>query len=184
MKMKKKSLASQKTAEMKRISNERTIQGNVKKQKNAVTVPVDLMAAARTVRAQKELTSLAELRIVYQAVQKNEPQARIAVSLGVSQPTISRMVDRIRVRPTELEKSPREIINRREVGEITGAQMMRDLEKFAYSPQQYDPTGGDGFLRGDWRQIEQALVDDLISDAEYEHLARRISLKSAGSDAA
>lgn len=36
---------------------------------------------------------------------------------------------------------------------------------------QYDPTGGDGYLRGDWRKAENALLAGLITDDEYETLA-------------
>jgi hypothetical protein len=36
---------------------------------------------------------------------------------------------------------------------------------------QYDPTGGDGFIRGEWRQVENALLAGLITDEEYERIA-------------
>ena len=36
---------------------------------------------------------------------------------------------------------------------------------------QYDPTGGDGFIRGEWRQVESALLAGLITDEEYERIA-------------
>ena len=35
----------------------------------------------------------------------------------------------------------------------------------------YDPTGGDGFIRGEWRQVESALLSGLITDEEYERIA-------------
>jgi hypothetical protein len=45
---------------------------------------------------------------------------------------------------------------------------------------QYDPTGGDGFIRGDWRQVESALLAGLITDEEYERIARETEQGSGG----
>ena len=45
---------------------------------------------------------------------------------------------------------------------------------------QYDPTGGDGFIRGEWRQVESALLAGLITDEEYERIARETKQSSGG----
>ena len=49
---------------------------------------------------------------------------------------------------------------------------MNMLLSYAYTPGRHDPTGGGGFVRGDWRQIENALIAGLITDEEYERIAR------------
>jgi len=48
---------------------------------------------------------------------------------------------------------------------------------------QYDPTGGDGFIRGEWRQVESALLAELITDEEYEQIARETGQGSGGKTA-
>lgn len=128
--------------------------------------------AARKVRAQKELTQLAELRLIHRATAIKASQDSIATLLGTSQPTVSRLIKRIEQAPWLLEPSPREIINQRAVGQIDTETMLNTLVSYSYAPGSYDPTGGDGFLRGDWRQIEDALVSGLITDEEYERVAR------------
>ena len=48
---------------------------------------------------------------------------------------------------------------------------------------QYDPTGGDGFIRGEWRQVENALLAGLITDEEYERIAHETEQGSSGKTA-
>lgn len=39
-------------------------------------------------------------------------------------------------------------------------------------PRGYDPTGGDGYIRNEaWTEVENALLDGIITDEEYELLA-------------
>ena len=139
----------------------------------------DIKVTARRVRAKKELADVGVLRLVDQSLLAQTRQEDIAGMLGTSQSTISRMTQRIRQQPSELQPTPREIINQRNAGQINDTEMMRQLENFNYEPLRYEPTPGDGVLRGDWRGIEDALVNDLITEEEYEQLARRISAKKA-----
>ncbi|MFT3970673.1 MAG: hypothetical protein QM695_10450 [Micropruina sp.] len=118
----------------------------------------DIAEAAKMVRARKELADLDELRLIDQAVRVKTPQDSIAALLGTSQSTISRIVKRVRQAPSILEPSPSEVINRREIGQIDTAAMMEFLLSSDYGEDGYDPTGGDGFVRGHWRQVEDALV--------------------------
>lgn len=53
---------------------------------------------------------------------------------------------------------------------------------YAITPGCYDPTGGDGFVRGDWRQIENALIAGLITDEEYERIAREAPTAKVSED--
>lgn len=128
--------------------------------------------AAKVVRAQKELLRLSELRLVHQAARSRTSQDALAVLLGTSQPTVSRLSKQIALDPSILEPSPSEIINLRAVGQIDAEEMMEALMTYTYSAGQYDPTSGDGFIRGAWRQMEDALTAGLISDDEYERIAR------------
>lgn len=78
----------------------------------------------------------------------------------------------IRQTPSSLKPSPSEVIDQREIGQIDTPAMMEFLLSSDYGADGYDPTGGDGFVRGHWRQIEDALVLGLITDEEYEWVAR------------
>lgn len=51
-------------------------------------------------------------------------------------------------------------------------QMMKELQSYKFDPSRYDPTGGDGFVRGDWREVEDVLMDGVITDDEYEKMLR------------
>ncbi len=78
--------------------------------------------------------------------------------------------------PSVLEPGPTETINLRTAGLIDTDTMMETLIAYSYEPGRYDPTGGDGFIRGSWRQIEDALAAGLITNEEYERVAREASL--------
>ncbi len=139
--------------------------------------------AARVLRAQRELNQLAERRLIYQAGRAKTSQSAIAALLGTSQPTVSRIVRQIEQDPSLLAPSPNELIYRRAVGQIDTATMMKGLVSYEYRSGQYDPSGGDAYLRGDWRQIENGLAGGLITDEEYEEIAREApSAKSASAD--
>lgn len=146
--------------------------------KAATGAVASLEEQARAVRAQKALVELAELRLVHKAGGERKTQKEIAHLLGVSQPTVSRMAQKIKQTPRAIQTEPREIINQRTVGRIDSLEMMSLLVSFDYEPARYDPTSGDGFLRGDWHQIEDALVNDLITDEEYEKLAYEVATKN------
>jgi hypothetical protein len=131
----------------------------------------EVSEAAKVLRAYKELVRLAELRLIHQARRSKTSQNVIAALLGTSQPTVSRIAKQIDQTPSVLEPSPSEIINQRAVRQIDDETMMNMLLAYAYTPGRHDPTGGDGFVRGDWRQIENALIAGLITDEEYERIA-------------
>lgn len=66
----------------------------------------------------------------------------------------------------------RRIALERQRGQISTEEMMAELTH-PYSAHQYDPTGGDGFIPGTWRQIEDLFLESLITDEEYNQLARK-----------
>lgn len=131
--------------------------------------------AAKLVRAHKELLRLAELRLVHQAKRAGMSQDTVAALLGTSQPTISRIAKQIAQDPSMLELRPSEVINQRTVGQIDTGTVLSALMTYTYRPGSYNPAGGDGYLRGDWLQIENALATGLITDEEYDHVAREAS---------
>ena len=126
---------------------------------------------ARTLKAQEDLLRLSKLRLVAEGV-KITSQDKVAASLGISQATVHRLVNKIRNDPAALEETPTEIIDRRAVGAIDDDEMMAALLVRSYSHGRHDPTGGDGYIRGTWSEIERALGKGLLSDEEYERLAR------------
>lgn len=136
----------------------------------------DIREAAKVIRARKELNDLAEMRLIHWARRAKTTQDDMAALLGTSQPTISRITAHIQKTPSVLKRGPLEIINQRVVGEIDTSVMMDALISCSYGQVGYDPTGGDGFIRGDWRQMENALTSGLITDEEYERVARAASV--------
>lgn len=126
-------------------------------------------------RARARLDRLEQMRLVADAIDANAVQDSIASELGISQATVSRMVRQIRADRTILGVAPIETIYRRAAQEITTEEMMASLNGATFTLGTFDPTGGDGYLRGTWDQIATALVEGFISEGEYNLLARQVS---------
>jgi hypothetical protein len=71
------------------------------------------------------------------------------------------------------EVTPFEVISRATLGQMSRAEMMSRLLRHAYTRSRHDPTGGDGYIRGTWNQVERAVGLGLLTDDEYEMVARR-----------
>lgn len=67
--------------------------------------------------------------------------------------------------------TPRELGLARKNGQISTELMMTLLSAESYTSGLHDPTGGDGYIRGTWDEIQWLLMDDLITDEEYTFLA-------------
>lgn len=59
----------------------------------------------------------------------------------------------------------------RQKGKIFSQDMMAILLSKTYTSGTYDPTGGDGYVRGDWADIEDSLTEGLLTHEEYMRLA-------------
>lgn len=123
------------------------------------------------VLAQEDLLRRARLRLVARAIQLGASQQVIGDALGLSQATVRRMARQIENDPRALETTATEVIGLATVGEITRSEMMRRLSTLPVTVAEYDPTGGEGYVRGTWDEIESALGRGLLSDGEYAQLA-------------
>ena len=138
-----------------------------------------LRAQALVLRAQENLLRRMKLRHVATAL-NIKSQDEIAHSLGTSQATVSRMAKLIKAEPQVLAVTPTEMMERRAVGAIDDQTMMAHLLQQTYTAGTHDPTGGDGYVRGSWREIENGLTDGLLTDDEYERIAREAAVSSRG----
>lgn len=130
------------------------------------------LAKAQVLRIAESLIERQKMRLIADALSQRTSQEEIAASLGTSQASISRIAGIIRSDPAVLEETPSELIQRRAVGELDDDAMMAGLLRCRFTPGTHDPSGGDGYIRGSWREIENALVAGLLTDDEYERIAR------------
>ena len=121
--------------------------------------------------AREDLLRRARLRLVARALELGASHQVIADALGVPQPTVHRMARQIENDPRALETTATEIIGLATVGEITRGEMMRRLSTLPLTYGAYDPTGGEGYIRGSWDEIEAAVGRGLLSDQEFAQLA-------------
>ena len=103
-------------------------------------------------------------------------QEDIAARVGVSQPTVSRVLrhrDRIRSTPP----SALELICRHTLGELDHAALMETLRSRRYGPT----TGGaaDTRIEASWTDVEQAALAGLLADADYRTLAADVARSAA-----
>ena len=139
----------------------------------------EIEAEARHLRAMKEQLSISEARLIVEAKHQSKTQAETARLLSISQPTVSRVLREVEHAPEMLSVKPRELINRFLLGHIDRESMLQMLMHLEYAPACLDPTGGDGYVAGDWKQIEQALIDGELTDEEYERIATAAPLANA-----
>ena len=139
----------------------------------------EIEAVARHLRAVKEQLSISEARLIVEAKHQRKTQAETALLLSISQPTVSRVLREVKQAPEILSVKPREIINRFLLGQIDRETMLQMLMRHEYVSALYDPTGGDGYIAGDWKQVEQAFIDGELTDEEYERIASSAPLVNA-----
>lgn len=149
--------------------SKRAVPGRAKE----IDVKTAVRKEATILKATEDLVRVNRLRLVARALDARISQDDLAASLDISQASVSRIAALIQSDPSVLDESPTEIIGLRATGQIDSATMMKRLTAHAYSPGQHDPTGGDGYIRGTWREIERALGRGLLSNAEYEQIARK-----------
>lgn len=128
------------------------------------------------VAARRRLDEREMYRAIHQAVQARFSQRQISEIVGtLSQATIQRIIQRIAATPALLCETPSEIIDRRAAGLIDGRMMMEGLLNWKYSfgaVPRIDDVVTDGYVTGDWDEIESAYYRDLLSDDEFDELCR------------
>lgn len=140
------------------------------------TIAPDIVQEAKRLRARAELDRISQLRLVAQALTEGSSQASIAVTLGISQPTVSRLARQIRAGLDVNQVTPAEIINRYAAGEIDENEMFDLLLAEPFTVGVYDPTPtGSGYVRGTWDDVQNAVGRGLITDEQYNLLATKSS---------
>lgn len=147
----------------------------------SVAFEKDIERQLRAISPRAELAQLEKIRAVLAAAEAGWSQRDIARRVGVEQPEISRLLKKARLRPDVCERTPREVVLRYAVGELTHEQMMDELEHWDYTfggiPE--DDPAADAYVRGSWDQIERA--GDLLSDDDYQRLFEVTAVQRAAS---
>ena len=147
----------------------------------SVAFEKDIERQLRAISPRAELAQLEKIRAVLAASEAGWSQREIARRVGVEQPEISRLLKKARLRPEVRQRTPREVMLRYAVGELTHEQMMDELEHWDYTfggPPEDDPAA-DVYVRGSWDQIERA--GDLLSDDDYQRLLEVTAARRAAS---
>ena len=103
-------------------------------------------------------------------------QREMTTIVGVSQPTISRLLRKIAVNPDVLKPTPTEIVDRRAAGMTTSEEMMSTLLNWPYTFGRVPESGGtstDAYEAGSWDEIERAYYGHHLSDDELAQLMAR-----------
>ena len=130
-------------------------------------VPLVLAKRAATLRARRELDEIEEMRFVKDAVvDSGLSQDAIAEAMGVSQPTIHRIVKKVSEHPQVLKPSAAEIINRATVKEISRPQMLRALRSLKIGYVRWDKRPD-----SDWAKLRAALHHGLVTETEARTIA-------------
>lgn len=136
-------------------------------------VPTVLAKRAATLRARRELDEIEEMRFVKEAVVTSGlSQEVVAEAMGVSQPTIHRIVKKISDNPKVLKPSVEEIINRATVKEISRPEMLQALRglKIGYTKWEKRPDS-------DWARLRNALHHGLVTETEAHTIAEETARK-------
>ncbi|MFC9557601.1 helix-turn-helix domain-containing protein [Rhodococcus sp. NPDC056960] len=134
------------------------------------------VAALDAAAARRRVADLDVLRAVAEANAANITQRVIHEHIGISQPTIHRMLRTVLDNPALLDETPTEVIDRRTAGQITGDEMMQVLLHWNFTFGQVPVSGGtsaDAYEAGSWDEIERAYYRGLLTDDEIGQLMDR-----------
>ena len=138
---------------------------------------VDPLARLRELAALTELQELDLRRTVAAAVTAGHSQQVIAEEANLSQPTVSRLIARLQRHPMLLEETPRELLLRRAVGQITTAEMMNRLSDWPWTfghPDDAAPEGAESWVAGTWDDMI-GFNRDLLREGEYDEIRDRVT---------
>jgi len=137
------------------------------------TSPAGIEERLRAVAARRLLLQLEEKRAVAAAAAAGKSQVEIAKDLGVSQPTVHRLLRQLEADPAALERGPREVIAEAAAGVIDRQTMLAELAVIDPKPGRSAPDGdADGYILGAWDDVVDAWERGWLTDDEYEQLAR------------
>lgn len=123
--------------------------------------------------ARRHLLDLEEIRMIRTAADAGMTQAEIALAVGRSQPTVSRILNRLGADPGLISRRPLEVIAEAVAGACSRGQMRDRLMEMGLRAGRRPPNRYmDGFIPDAWGDIVQAWECGWVSDAEYEDLAK------------
>ncbi|WP_444663519.1 hypothetical protein ACT17Q_15360 [Cellulomonas sp. CW35] len=140
--------------------------------------PQAVLRRVVSLRARQSVDDLEELRAL-RSLKAVVPQSQIAQELGISQPAVSKRMDRAlkvaEVRDGFSGGSPEEIIQRFVAGLIERGQLVDELARWPYAPAR--ATDGVDWMtgnNGEWEQVERALHRGLIDAETYTEVLDRV----------
>lgn len=128
---------------------------------------MDGPSAAKEFRRQNAMIRVSKRRrdqIVADLYAAKTPQKVIAEHLDISQAQVSRILR------DHSPSSPVDIIDERDAGELSDAQMLDRLIAFNYTYDQFDDHGDvsvDAYTPGTWHDLEKAFTSGRISHDQY-----------------
>jgi len=140
------------------------------------TIDHKAVAALDAAAARRRVADLDVLRAVAEANAANITQRVIHEHIGISQPTIHRMLRTVLENPALLDRTPTEVIDRRTAGQISDDEMMQVLLDWHFTFGRVPVSGGisaDAYESGSWDEIERAYFRGLLTDDEIGRLMER-----------
>ena len=134
---------------------------------------LDVQSQLKALAATRFLLGLRESRTLATAVSAGMTQTEIAKSLGISQPTVHRLLRQLRATAAPETRTVREIIAEAVAGITDRESMLAELTQREPQPGEYpaDSTA-DGYVLGEWDEVVDAWETGWLTDDEYEHLFR------------
>lgn len=146
-------------------------------------VPEPVREALRQVLHSREQQHLAEMQLrrgIFELADLGVAQRDIAKVAGISQPEVSRRLSRRRL--TESQPSPREIVSRRQAGQIDSEEMVRELSEMHMThrtPSRNSAYDAAAAMTGTAKELAAAFQDGLITEDEYERVRKAIAERRA-----
>lgn len=129
-------------------------------------------------RAQELLSRLHTLRHIRQAYDAGATQSQIARERGISQAHVHRLLKTTENNRELIAERPCEVIWKRAAGIIADKQMIDELATWNYTTAQREPgTALPGAVPGTWADVENAVIDGLLSESEIETIAARSGMQ-------
>jgi hypothetical protein len=141
--------------------------------------PATVRAAVEHVLRSREAQHHAEMQLrrgIFKLADLGMSQRDIAQLAGISQPEVSRRLSRRDL--TAKRPSPREVISRRDSGQIDSEAMVRELSVMQMShrtPKRAAAFDNAASATGTAKELAAAFQDGLLSEQEYEAVRKAIA---------
>lgn len=125
------------------------------------------------VRAATELAGRRRLAAVVAAAEAGRTQREIGDALNVSQPAVAQMLARARRWPEEWQRTPWQVALEYAAGELTREQMRKEFAGWPWTYGHFedaDQPWPEGYVRGSWDELHDAVSDRLITHDDYEYV--------------